>query len=104
MDVLFLKSIKSQVLSIKKRQMNKEEIIEKLKPIVKPFVQDEAAFMNINENTHFIKDLNINSANLVDLVLDVEEAFDIEIDNESMEKMLDLENTIAIIQTKLALK
>ncbi len=84
--------------------MNKEEIIEKLKPIVNPFVKDEEAFKNINENTHFIKDLNINSANLVDIVLDVEEAFDIEIDNESMEKMLDLENTIAIIQTKLAEK
>lgn len=84
--------------------MNKEEIIEKLKPIVKPFVKDDYAFENINEQTHFIKDLNINSANLVDIVLDVEEAFDIEIDNESMEKMLDLENTIAIIQTKLAEK
>jgi len=84
--------------------MNKEEIIEKLKPIVKPFVKDEEAFQNINEKTHFINDLNINSANLVDVVLDVEEAFDIEIDNESMEKMLDLENTIRIIQTKLAAK
>jgi len=40
----------------------------------------------------------------VDIILDIEEAFDIEIDNESMEKMLDLENTIAIIQTKLATK
>lgn len=84
--------------------MNKEEIIEKLKPIVKPFVKDDDAFENINEQTHFIKDLNINSANLVDIVLDVEEAFDIEIDNESMEQMLDLENTIDIIQTKLAEK
>ncbi|WP_339838260.1 acyl carrier protein [uncultured Flavobacterium sp.] len=84
--------------------MNKQQIIEKLKPIVKPFVKDEEAFNAINEKTHFITDLNINSANLVDIVLDVEEAFDIEIDNESMEKMLDLENTIAIIQTKLAEK
>jgi acyl carrier protein len=84
--------------------MNKEEIIEKLKSIVKPFVKDEEAFNKINEKTHFITDLNINSANLVDIVLDVEEAFDIEIDNESMEKMLDLENTITIIQTKLAEK
>jgi acyl carrier protein len=84
--------------------MNKEEIIEKLKPIVKPFVKEEAAFNTINEKTHFITDLHINSANLVDIVLDVEEAFDIVIDNDSMEKMLDLENTIAIIQTKLAEK
>ena len=97
MGVLFLKNIKIKT-------MNKEEIIEKLKPIVKPFVKDEAAFNSITEKTHFITDLNINSANLVDIVLDVEEVFGIEIDNESMEKMLDLGNTIAIIQTKLAEK
>lgn len=84
--------------------MNKEEIIEKLKPIVQPFVKNEEAFANLTHNTDFITDLNINSANLVDIVLDVEEAFGIEIDNESMEKMLNIKNTVAIIQTKLALK
>lgn len=84
--------------------MTEQEIIEKLKPIVKPFVKNEEAFTNLNKKSHFITDLNINSANLVDIVLDVEEAFNIEIDNESMEKMLDLEQTILIIQDKLASK
>lgn len=84
--------------------MNKQEIIEKLKLIVKPFVKNEEAFINLTDKTNFITDLNINSANLVDIVLDVEEAFDIEIDNESMEKMLNIENTIAIIQSKLVEK
>ena len=106
MVALSLKSIKKVYFTLNKikETMNKEEIIEKLKPIVKPFVKDETAFNSITEKTHFITDLNINSANLVDIVLDVEEAFGIEIDNDSMEKMLDLENTIAIIQTKLAEK
>jgi acyl carrier protein len=36
--------------------------------------------------TDFISDLNINSANLVDIILDVEDHFKIHIDNESMEK------------------
>lgn len=80
--------------------MNRDEIIEKLKPIVKPFVNDEEAFANLTDKTNFITDLNINSANLVDIILDVEDAFSIVIDNESMEKMTDIENTIAIIQTK----
>jgi acyl carrier protein len=84
--------------------MTKEEIIERLKPIVKPFVKNEEAFDNLTEKTDFITDLNINSANLVDIVLDVEEAFQIEIDNEAMEKMLNVENTIAIIQEKLQQK
>jgi len=81
--------------------MQKEEMVEKLKAIVKPYIQDEAAFQNMNESTDFINDLKINSANLVDVVLDVEDAFDIEIDNESMEKMLNVSNAIEIIEQKL---
>lgn len=84
--------------------MEKTAIIEQLKTIVKPFVKNEEAFQNINENTDFITDLNINSANLVDIVLDVEEAFHIEIDNQSMEKMLTVKATLAIIETKLSEK
>ncbi len=82
--------------------MEKDEMIEKLKAIVKPYIQDESAFQNMNESTDFINDLKINSANLVDVVLDVEDEFDIEIDNESMEKMLDVSSAIDIIQSKLA--
>lgn len=84
--------------------MNKAEIIERLKTIVKPFVTNKEAFENINENTNFISDLNINSANLVDIILDVEEAFSIEIDNQSMEKMLNIKAALDIIETKLAEK
>ena len=82
--------------------MEKDEMIEKLKAIVKPYIQDESAFQNMSESTDFINDLKINSANLVDVVLDVEDEFDIEIDNESMEKMLDVSSAIDIIQSKLA--
>ena len=81
--------------------MNKEELIEKLKAIVEPYVQDEEAFRNLSEESDFINDLKINSANLVDVVLDVEDAFDIEIDNESMEKMLNVSNAMEIILSKL---
>lgn len=84
--------------------MDKTEIIQQLKTIVKPFVINKDAFENIDENTDFIKDLNINSANLVDIVLDVEEAFGIEIDNQSMERMLTVKATLNIIETKLAEK
>ena len=77
-------------------------MVEKLKAIVKPYIQDEEAFQNMNEATDFINDLKINSANLVDVVLDVEDAFDIEIDNESMEKMLNVSNAIEIIEHKMS--
>ncbi|MEM0543608.1 acyl carrier protein [Flavobacterium sp. j3] len=84
--------------------MTKSEIIEQLKTIVKPFVKNEEAFNNLTEDTDFITDLQINSANLVDVVLDVEDAFGIAIDNESMEKMLSIKAALEIIETKLAEK
>lgn len=84
--------------------MNREEAISKLKAIVKPYVKDQQAFDNLTEHTDFINDLKINSANLVDVVLDVEEAFDIVIDNQSMERMLDVKTALEIINTKLAEK
>lgn len=80
----------------------KEDLLKTLKTIIKPYVQDEQAFANLSENTDFINDLKINSANLVDIALDVEEAFDIEIDNESMERMLTVGSAVDIITQKLA--
>ena len=81
--------------------MTKEELIIKLTAIVKPYIQNEEAFKDLNENTDFINDLEINSANLVDVILDVEDEFNIEIDNDSMEKMLSVKATIEIIQKKM---
>jgi acyl carrier protein len=82
--------------------MDRAEIIARLKPIVSTYVEDKAQLENLSETTDFIKDLRINSANLVDIVLDVEEEFGIVIDNLSMEKMLSVGASIDIIETKLA--
>jgi acyl carrier protein len=84
--------------------MTKSEIIEKLKSIVKPYIKNQDAFDNLTESTDFITDLQINSANLVDVVLDIEEIFDIVISNEEMEKMLDVKSALMIIENKLSKK
>ena len=82
--------------------MEKEAILEQLKTIVKPYIKNQEAFDNLTENTDFITDLQINSANLVDIILDVEEEFKIVIDNQSMERMIDIKATLEIIETKLS--
>ena len=84
--------------------MTNEELIDKLKGIVKPYVKSEEGFKNMDENTDFLKDLKINSANLVDIILDIETEFDIIIDNESMEKMLNVKAAMEIITAKLTEK
>lgn len=81
--------------------MNNADLMVKLKKIIEPYVQDQSAFDNLTEETDFINDLKINSANLVDIVLDVEDIFDIEIDNESMEQMLSVRKALEIIEKKM---
>ncbi len=77
--------------------MEREEIKDKLAEIIKPYVQDMEAFGNISEATDLLQDLKINSAHLIDVVLDVEEAFDIEIDDDSVEKMITVKDSVDTI-------
>ena len=82
--------------------MTREKLITSLKKIVKPYIQDQIAYENLTEETDFINDLKINSANLIDIILDLEDEFDIEIDDESMENMLSVKSAVDIIENKLA--
>jgi acyl carrier protein len=82
--------------------MSDNDIIQKLKLIVTPYVQNKPGLENFSEQTDFLNDLKINSANLVDVVLDVEDEYDIEIDNDSMTGMLTVGDAKKIIQNKLS--
>ncbi len=84
--------------------MNDNEIILKIKNLVKPYVQRKEGLDNFTEDTDFINDLKINSANLVDVILDVEDEFNITIDNDSMNGMLLVGDAKNIVKTKLAEK
>lgn len=83
--------------------MDRKEIIERLKPIIKTYapIQVKDKIDELTEDSNFIKDLSINSVNLVDIVLDVEEEFNISIDDDSMEEMLTVKASIDVILTKL---
>lgn len=76
-------------------------MITRLKKIVQPYIQDEEGFNNLSEDTNFITDLKINSANLVDIILDVEDEFDIRIEDGEMEKMLSVKAAMEIINSKI---
>lgn len=84
--------------------MEKDTLIARLKTIVAPYIQDELAFENLTESTDFVKDLKINSANLVDIILDIEDAFDIRLENEDMEQMLTVKSAMTIVESKLNAK
>lgn len=80
------------------------ENLERLKEIVSQYLPDDVDASQIKMDSHFIKELNINSANLVDIVLDVEDAFDIMLENDDMDDMQTVSDALAIIQSKIAQK
>ncbi|MFY0256336.1 acyl carrier protein [Chitinophaga sp. 30R24] len=81
--------------------MDQVTFIAQLREIVKPYAKNQEALAEINASTDFINDLKINSANLVDVVLDVEEKYDIVIQNEEMERMLNVQAAMDIVEAKL---
>ena len=82
--------------------MDKAALLATIKEVVAPYTKNQEALASLNEDTDFIRDLKINSANLVDVVLDVEEKFNIVIDNDAMEKMINVRSAMEVVENKLA--
>ena len=84
--------------------MINEERYDALKEIIKVYLPEDVTVEEINEESDFINELNINSANLVDIILDVEDAFVIRLENEDMDKMHTVKDALSIIDQKLIAK
>jgi acyl carrier protein len=81
--------------------MDREETLKKVLEIIKPFVKNQPALESANEETRILDDLGVNSARLVDIVLEFEDEFEIEIDDESADRVQTLGDAVVVIQEKL---
>lgn len=81
--------------------MTSEEIYGKLEPIIKTYLPDDVSAKEINLNSDLTRELNINSAHLVDIILDIEDVFNIEFKNEDMEQLRNVNDAVSIIQQKM---
>lgn len=95
MHVLSLKS------TLNDQTMINEKHFKTLKDIVKIYLPEDVSKEAIEVESNFTSELNINSANLVDIVLDVEDAFHIKIENEDMDQMKTVKDALFIIDKKL---
>jgi len=81
--------------------MTKQEILNELKKVIAPYTTNKELLESINDQTDLIKDLKINSANLVDIIIDAEAKYDIEIDYDSADKMVNVGTCIDVISEKI---
>lgn len=81
--------------------MKTEDIQQKLHEIVIIYLPQDVDATAIQSESHLMQDLGINSAHLVDIALDVEDAFDITLDEKDMEAMQTVASSVAIVEEKL---
>lgn len=82
--------------------MTSEEIYTKLEPIIRTYLPEDVQPKEIQPSSDLTRELNINSAHLVDIVLDIEDVFDIEFKNEDMENIRSLNDVISFIKLKMS--
>lgn len=80
--------------------MTSEEIYAKLEPIIRTYLPEDVSAKEISPTSDLTRELNINSAHLVDIVLDIEDTFGIEFKNEDMEKLRSINDAIDLIKLK----
>ena len=82
--------------------MSREDVFQKVMEIIKPFVKNEDVFQQANESTNILHDLKVNSARLVDIILNFEDEFDVEVEDEDADSVNTVGDAVSLIMEKLA--
>ena len=82
--------------------MTQESVKTDLIEIIKPYLPEEIQMDDVSEEKHLINDLKINSAHIVDIVLDIEDRFDIMIDDDVIGEMNTVGDSIDVVLRKTA--
>ena len=82
--------------------MSQDEIFEQVVKILTPYVKNQEALDTVSMSTHILDELKVNSARLVDVVLEFEDAFDIEIADEDVDSVETVGNAVELIASKMA--
>ncbi len=69
----------------------------KVLTIIEKYAFNKELVRNAVDESRIVADLKINSARIVDIILDVEEMFDITIDDNHIEKMITVKDSVNII-------
>ena len=81
--------------------MTQEEVFEKVVDVLMKYSKAEVPRENITMETSILDDLKINSARLVDIVLDFEDIFDIEVEDEDADKVMTVGDGVNLVMSKL---
>lgn len=82
--------------------MEQQQVFEKVVSILKPFVKNPDALASVAMDTSIQQDLKVNSARLVDVVLEFEDSFGIEVKDDEADKVKTVGDAVRMIMAKQA--
>jgi acyl carrier protein len=74
--------------------------MDKIKAIIQKYAYNKDLVKNATLDSKIISDLKINSARIVDIILDIEDEYDIIIDDNLLEKLVTIQDVLDIIEQK----
>jgi acyl carrier protein len=81
--------------------ITKEELSDRLISIVKSYIHEDEMPESINYDMDLTNDLGINSMHVIDIVIDIENEYDITIEDDELQNMTTLNKVLGIIMAKL---
>jgi len=82
--------------------MERSEIRDRVVKIISTYAKNKEAIGAITDETGILDDLGVNSARLVDVILDFEDAFDIEVEDEDADSVNTVGDAIELVLSKVA--
>lgn len=80
-----------------------KEIKDRLKAIIKNYLDEDEFDLNqdVSPDAHIINDLGLDSFYVIDMVIDIENEFEITIDNDAIMELGTVQSVIDLIEEKL---
>ena len=75
-----------------------QEVYKNVVDIISKHVKNREYMTTLSEETDILSDLKVNSARLVDIVLDFEERFNIEIDDDEADKIITIGDAVNLVE------
>ena len=82
--------------------MTEQEIMAEIVNILRPYAKNEELLAQATKETHILKDLKVNSARLVDVIIKCEDTFGITVEDDEADKIRTIGDAVALVQLKAA--
>ncbi len=81
--------------------MDQAEVMERVIKLLTPWAKNPDALATVRMETHILDDLKVNSARLVDVVIAIEDDFDIEVADEDVDTVNTVGDAVNLVLSKI---